>query len=157
VTDFPARRRYALIVFRDCPLVLLVDDHEDSLAMYAAYLASRGVATMTADDGEAALIAARNVRPDLVVTDLRVPGVSGLELIRLWRAEHDATRLGIIVLTGCAFASDQQEALAAGCDAYLVKPCPPDLLIREINRVLAGANRARTASLAFPPLYRHAG
>ena len=79
---------------------------------------------------------------DVIVTGLRVPGsFDGLELVRRVRHLSDTIRKVIIVLTGCAYEADQQHAFAAGCDVFLTEPCLPDVLAREIRRLLPSTTR----------------
>jgi two-component system, cell cycle response regulator DivK len=118
------------------PVVLIVDDHEDSLAMYAFGLLALGFQPITADTGEEALARACEFRPDVVVADVALPGISGLDLTRRLRQDARTRDAGIIVLTGAACASVKQQADDAGCDRFLLKPCMPDALAGEIREVI---------------------
>lgn len=117
------------------PSVLLVESDDDSRDMYVEYLRTRGftpAVAVTTDDG---LISA--TQADVIVTGIRVRGTfDGVELVRRLRQSKRTKNAPIIVLTACAFESDQKRALAAGCDVFLPKPCLPDLLADEIKRVL---------------------
>jgi two-component system cell cycle response regulator DivK len=118
------------------PVVLLVDDHEDSRAMYAISLLAMGfqpVATTTAEDG---FSRACRIHPDVVVADMTLVGASGVELARRLRGDPRTKDAGIIVLTGHAFGSTRQDAMDAGCDRFLLKPCLPDVLALEIRDLL---------------------
>jgi CheY-like chemotaxis protein len=118
------------------PVVLIVDDHEDSLAMYALGLLAMGFQPTTASTGEDAFDRACRIRPDAVVVDMSLPGISGLDLTRRLRSDSRTKNTGIVVLTGHAAESVRQQAEAAGCDRFIVKPCFPDALAFELRDVL---------------------
>ena len=106
--------------------------------MYAEYLRVYGTTVIEVDHTAEALARAENA--DVIVTDVRVDGLAdGLELIRRLRQGDRTQRTPIIVLTACAFAVDRQRAEQAGCDAFLPKPCLPQVLLGEIRRVLRGS------------------
>jgi len=116
--------------------VLLVDDVVDSRDMYALYFGHVGVKVTTANDGLAALAAARFERPDVIVLDLAMPGVTGWDVIRELKADPRTRTIPILVLSG---QRERESALRAGADAYREKPCMPDKLFGEMMRVLYGA------------------
>jgi two-component system, cell cycle response regulator DivK len=118
------------------PVVLIVDDHADSLAMYAFGLQAMGFESLMAETAEAAFARACELHPDVVVADVALPGISGLDLARRLREDARTSEAGIIVLTGHAGASVKEQADDAGCDRFLLKPCPPDALAGEIRDVL---------------------
>jgi len=130
-------------------VVLLIEPHADSREMYTEYLRTCGfvlVIAETTDDG-----LARAVEADIIVTGIRVPGVcDGVELVRRLRHADETRRTPIIVLTACVFNPDRQRALAAGCDAFLAKPCLPDRLLAEIRRALMLRRLAPPSSVSAP-------
>jgi two-component system, cell cycle response regulator DivK len=128
---------------RESPVVLLVDDHEDSAAMYAIGLLAMGFQPITSETAEDAFARACQIRPDVVVADVMLTGASGVELARRLRADRRTADTGIIVLTGHAIGSTRQEATDAGCDRFLLKPCLPDVLALEIRDLL---NRRQAAT-----------
>jgi DNA-binding response OmpR family regulator len=117
-------------------VVLIVDDHEDSLAMYALGLLAMGFQPLTAETAEEGFASACAFHPDVVVADVTLPGVSGLELARQLREDDRTRNTGIIMLTGHSDASVKQQADDAGCDRFVVKPCMPDVLAVEIRELL---------------------
>ena len=128
----------------DVPTVLLVDSHEDDRTTYADYLRVYGLNPVEIGNTADALRSARNA--DVIVTGIHVAGsFDGVELVRRLRDSHDMHDKPIIVLTACAFESDRQRALAAGCDAFLPKPCLPDKLVREILAILGRHHSAEDA------------
>lgn len=130
-------------------VVLIVDDHEDSCLMYAHLLALMGFDPITARNAEDALRQAHALHPDVVITDLRLPGPSGLDLARRLRSADDTKNIGIILLTGSP--CDPQRASEAGCDEVLMKPCLPDELATQIRRVSNARRDAAAAPVAQRP------
>ena len=119
------------------PVVLLVDDLQDSLEMYAMSLLAMGFQPITAENGEEAFARACQSHPDVIVADISLPDISGLELTRRLRNDDRTRDAGIIVLTGHAREFAEGEAREAGCDCFLMKPCMPDALAIAIRSVLA--------------------
>jgi DNA-binding response OmpR family regulator len=117
--------------------VLIVDDHEDSVQMYACALLAMGFDPVTAETADAAFARTCELKPDIVVADISLPGISGLELTRRLREDTRTKDTRIIVLTGHADASFERKACDAGCDRFLAKPCLPDTLALEVRNVLS--------------------
>jgi CheY-like chemotaxis protein len=115
------------------PHVLLVEDDPDTREMYSFYLSYSGLHVTEARTGRRALERAREERPDVVVTDIAMPEMDGLELSRRLRAEEPTHDVPIIAVSGQA--SDR--ARQAGADIVLEKPCQPDRLLRAIEYVLS--------------------
>jgi two-component system, cell cycle response regulator DivK len=116
--------------------VLIVDDDRDTREMYSESLRADGFELRTASNGQDALRAARTFLPSVVVTDLRLRGgIDGVELTKLLRADNRTEEIRIIMLTGVAFGDDRERAEASGVNAFVVKPCLPDMLASEIRRV----------------------
>lgn len=120
------------------PLVLLVEDDQSGREMYATALEMGNFRVAQAHNGLQALEKARELQPDLIVTDLAIPGIDGLELCRRLRQDERTKDIPIIGVTGyTGFVKDPDRATRAGCDRILIKPCPPDDLQAEITRLLA--------------------
>lgn len=107
--------------------MLLVEDHTDTRVLYAEFL-SDDFEVMQAADGEEALAAMRRRLPDLVITDLSLPGVDGFELMLRMRADRALAGVPVICLSGYGGHAHEQRAWEAGCDRLLQKPCSPDSL-----------------------------
>jgi CheY-like chemotaxis protein len=118
------------------PLILVVDDYPDNREMYSAYLRFHGIEVVEAANGGEALTHAFERPPDLVVMDLSLPGVDGWQATRLLKADPRTKDIPVIAVTGHALAGAPEEAAAAGCDGFLTKPCLPEDLLREIQRML---------------------
>ncbi len=117
-------------------LVLLVDDFEDSRAMYAEYLTLSGYRVIQAADGREALARTRELAPDLIVMDLALPGMDGWAATRALKSDPRTREVRIIALTGHAGARDAARAHEVGCDALLLKPCMPSVLLETVRRLL---------------------
>jgi CheY-like chemotaxis protein len=118
---------------REAPLVLLVEDDTDTREMYSEYLSYSGLRVAEAPTGFRALQRAREQKPDVVVTDIWMPGMDGLELSRRLRAEGPTRDVPIIAVSGNPTAAGAHEA---GCDMMLEKPCTPDRLLHAIEDML---------------------
>src|SRR5688572_10469273 len=120
------------------PLILVVDDYADNREMYSAYLRFQGLEAVEAANGTEALEHAFERKPDLVVMDLSLPGVDGWQATRILKADGRTKHIPVIAVTGHALAGAPERAAEAGCDGFLTKPCLPEDLLREIQRMLAG-------------------
>ena len=105
-----------------------------------------GFEVMTAADGERALEAVQSHRPDLVITDLSLPGIDGFELIEQLRQNPDLRSMPIICLSGYGGSVYEERALAAGSDRILLKPCTPDALAEVAAELIQEAAKRRTQS-----------
>lgn len=123
------------------PQILVVDDEPDISALVAYHLARSSYRVRTAGDGHDALRAIEHQIPDLIVLDLMLPGVSGLEILRDLRARHETKTIPIILLTARREESDRIEGLRLGADDYLAKPFSPQELILRVAAVLRRARQ----------------
>jgi two-component system, cell cycle response regulator DivK len=132
----PARRPVRKRVETKDPLVLLVEDHEDSREGYAGYFRFKGVRVITAGDGREALDLAVRLSPDVIVMDLAMPRMSGWTAIQRLKSQPRTKHIRILALTAYASYEDEMKAWRAGSDAFRAKPCVPDELLAEIQRLL---------------------
>jgi DNA-binding response OmpR family regulator len=128
--------------------VLVVDDEPTIGEVVSAYLRRAGYETRVACDGHAALAAVAARSPDLIVLDLMLPGVDGLEVMRRVRERPDRTS-AIILLTAKGEEADRVTGLRLGADDYVVKPFSPAELVARVDAVL---RRVDTVSEQEPPL-----
>jgi CheY-like chemotaxis protein len=125
------------------PRALVVDDHRDNRDLYAEYLRHAGWVVHKATNGEEAIAAALSSPPAVIVMDLVMPVLNGLEATR--RLKSDPRTKGVPILALTSSAENLDLALAAGCDAYVEKPCLPSKLLAVLERlVFSPARRART-------------
>lgn len=118
--------------------LLIVDDNGANLKLARVLLANEGYDVRTAADAEEALELLASWRPRLILMDIQLPGMDGLQLTRQLKA-HPATR-GIIILALTAYAmkGDEEKAVAAGCDGYVAKPIDTRSLPQTVAAYLAG-------------------
>lgn len=133
------------------PRILVVDDEENIRNLVSAYLEKEQYEVLRAPDGPAALAAARQHKPDLIVLDVMLPGLDGIEVLTQLRRESDVY---VIMLTARTEEMDKIIGLSVGADDYVTKPFSPRELVA---RVKAGLRRARSGvaereMLSFPHL-----
>ena len=131
------------------PLVLVVEDYQDAREMYAAYLQFSGYRVAEAANGLEALDKTRELMPDIILMDLALPKMDGWEATRRLKADEQTRHIPIVALTGHALAGHAEGARQAGCDAFVTKPCLPDALVTEIERMLS-SRRAEAAGAKRP-------
>ncbi len=121
------------------PKILVVDDEADALEVLGFKLREAGYEPLFAADGTTALTLARTERPALVVLDLMLPEIDGLEVCRLLRRDPATAGLPVIMLTAKATETDRIVGLEIGADDYVTKPFSPRELVLRIKKVLARA------------------
>ena len=121
------------------PLVLIVDDHNEGRAGCAVLLAQAGFRVVTAINGLDGLVKALALLPDVIVMDLAMPDLDGLDCTRQLAASPSTRDIPVIALTGHATLEKRAQALAAGCRAFLVKPFDPPALVAEVSRLMGAA------------------
>jgi two-component system cell cycle response regulator DivK len=114
--------------------VLYVEDNEYNRKIVRQLLSRTSYRLLEAPDGEAAMALVRQDRPDLVLMDVQLPRMSGLDVTRALRAEPATADIPIIVVTSFALSGDDQRAMAAGASGYLAKPYSPRDLLALIRK-----------------------
>lgn len=135
----------------DLPIsaVLVAEDDPHALSGYLEFLGRAGFAASGCASGQEALGAALHQIPDLIVTDIMMPGLDGFALAAALRAERRTRHIPLIGMTGQWSAEIQKQAQRAGFSAMLLKPCLPAHLLAEVERVL---RRARLMAAALGPV-----
>ncbi|MGH7701950.1 MAG: response regulator [Gemmatimonadales bacterium] len=116
--------------------ILVVDDEPDITALVAYHLAKGGHRVSTASNGPDALKSAREERPDVVILDVMLPGVSGYDVLAELRRREETRDVGVILLTARREEADRIRGLSLGADDYLVKPFSPAELALRVNALL---------------------
>jgi two-component system, cell cycle response regulator DivK len=102
--------------------ILIVEDNTDNMFLTGLLLQSAGHSVLTAVDAEAGLTLARDEQPDLILMDVQLPGMDGLEATVLLKRDAATRAIPVIVLTALAMKGDEERIRAAGCDGYIAKP-----------------------------------
>jgi len=135
--------------------ILVVDDEERIRSLVGSYLRAEGFEVAESGSGEDALVRARDLHPDLVVLDVRLPGIDGFEVLRELRKRSDVY---VIMLTARTEEVDKLVGLSVGADDYLTKPFSPRELVARVKAVLRrgrGPDRAEDEALRFEGLTIH--
>jgi two-component system alkaline phosphatase synthesis response regulator PhoP len=119
--------------------LLIADDEPHIVSLVRATLEDDRIRVLEASDGLTALERARSERPDVLLLDLHMPGLDGIEVCRRLRSENQFAQAKIIMLTAAAQAADVARGLAAGADHYLTKPFSPIHLLTVVQAVLPGS------------------
>ena len=117
--------------------ILIVDDNPQNLKLAKVILAAEGYEVKTAIDAEDALRILESFTPRLILMDLQLPRMDGLELTRRLKADPARREIIVIALTAYAMKGDDEKAFAAGCDGYISKPIDIDGLPRVVAEYLA--------------------
>jgi CheY-like chemotaxis protein len=123
--------------------ILVVDDNPQNLKLARVVLATGGYEVFTAHDAETALTLLDGLTPHLILMDLQLPRMDGLELTRRLKADPKRRHIVIVALTAYAMKGDEQKALSAGCDGYLTKPYDTDTLLATVSKYLDTDGRTR--------------
>jgi two-component system, cell cycle response regulator DivK len=125
-------------------LVLIVDDNIQNLKLVRLILANERYEVRTAVDAEEALALLRTCTPHVILMDLQLPGMDGLQLTRQLKADPATRGIRIIALTAYAMKGDEEKAFAAGCDGYVTKPIDTERLPAIVRAHLPGRAKARS-------------
>jgi two-component system cell cycle response regulator DivK len=126
------------------PLILVVEDDPHTRRFYVDVFAGDGFRVDQAHNGHQALDKARATIPDLILTDIAVPGIDGIELCQRLRDDAMTARIPILGITGYDDRHYSDRARSAGADSMLAKPCEPAVLVAEARRLLNGFVRTGT-------------
>jgi two-component system cell cycle response regulator DivK len=118
--------------------ILIVDDNPSNLKLLRVLLMAEGFEVRASKDASSCLDALQDFRPALILTDIQMPGMDGLELTRRLKSKPETMDIPVVAITAYAMSGDQQKAEEAGCDAYVSKPIDtrslPGLLRQIITR-----------------------
>jgi len=117
--------------------ILIVEDNDLNLKLFNDLLQAHGYNTVLTKDGREAVRLAGEHRPDLILMDIRLPGISGLEVTRMIKADDTLKDIPVVAVTAFAMKGDEERILEGGCQGYLAKPFTISSLIETVARHLA--------------------
>jgi two-component system, OmpR family, phosphate regulon response regulator PhoB len=143
--------------------IMVVDDEPDVTELVAYHLKAKGYTVETLNDPNNSLATARSLQPDLVILDVMMPDLSGIQICRLLRADPQLRSVPVVFLTARAEEGDRVQGLETGADDYICKPFSPKELVlriqsilRRSNEVVAPASKLLTAGQLVLDIERHA-
>jgi two-component system cell cycle response regulator DivK len=116
--------------------ILVVEDNEQNRYLMEYMLEQNGYAVVMAHSGSEAIAMAVGEKPDLILMDIQLPDMDGLEVTRRIRASGADGKIPIVAVTSFALTGDREKALAAGCNGYIEKPIDPETFLGEIAKYL---------------------
>jgi two-component system cell cycle response regulator DivK len=116
--------------------ILLIEDNEQNRYLATFLLEKHGYEVIPASDGKRGIELADQIRPDLMLLDIQLPGMDGYAVARELRNNPALTQIPIIAVTSYAMVGDREKALAAGCTGYLEKPINPETFVTDIESFL---------------------
>lgn len=117
--------------------ILYVEDNFQNKRLVKKILAARGYEVLEADDGLTGVEMAREQRPDLILMDISLPGIDGVEATQRIKAYPETSQIPVIALTANAMRGDRERFIAAGCDDYLPKPISTTELLEMVQKYLS--------------------
>lgn len=122
--------------------ILCVEDNPQNMRLVRKILKHQGYEVLEAVDGTSGIEITETEHPDLVLMDINLPDIDGLEATRRLKANADVSHIPIVALTANAMYGDEERCLAAGCDGYMSKPVSKTKLLSVVDEFLSSHNRA---------------
>ncbi len=119
--------------------ILIVEDNELNMELFRDLLEAQGYRTLRTGEGLEAFALAREHKPDLVVMDIQLPAISGLEVARWLKEDPALANIPVVAVTAFAMKGDEERILDGGCEAYLAKPISVAIFLETVRRFLDGA------------------
>ena len=116
--------------------ILIVEDNELNLKLFRDLLGANGYETFETKEGIEAISLTRQVMPDLIIMDIQLPEISGLDITRKIKADAQIRHIPVVAVTAFAMKDDEEKIMLAGCEAYLSKPIAIDDFLATIRRFL---------------------
>jgi two-component system, cell cycle response regulator DivK len=120
--------------------ILIVEDNDLNLKLFNDLLAAHGYETLQTRDGVEALALARRHHPDLILMDIQLPKVSGLDVTRWIKADENLRMIPVIAVTAFAMKGDREKMCEGGCEDYIAKPISVTSFLKTVERFLSGPN-----------------
>ncbi|MGH7477788.1 MAG: response regulator [Longimicrobiales bacterium] len=122
------------------PTILFVEDHLEMRALHCAFLEQQGYRVVAAADGPSAVKAAHDYHPNIIILDHSLPGLTGTQVAEELKGDIETAAIPIVMVTAHAYGAVGRRARAAGCEAFLAKPCSPRRILDEIVRFIGPPN-----------------
>lgn len=117
--------------------VLIVEDNDLNLKLFRDLLSANGYKTVETKEGIEAISLTRNTMPDIILMDIQLPEISGLDITRKLKADPQIRHIPVIAVTAFAMKDDEDKIMQAGCEAYLSKPIAIDVFLATVQKFLA--------------------
>jgi len=124
--------------------VLVVEDNKNNMRLLLKLLGGNGYVVIKAETGEEGVRLATEEKPDLILMDIKLPGINGVDATGRIRASEDGSKVTIIAITSYAMAGDRKRFLSHGFDGYIEKPIDPYTIIKEIEEYARKTNDPRS-------------
>jgi len=121
-------------------LILIIEDEQMNLTLVRDLLKVSGYSTIEATNGEEGVELARTEKPDLILMDIQMPEMDGLEATRILKTDASTSNIPIVALTSYAMKGDKEKVLNTGCDGYLAKPFNIQELLKEVMKYIPVEN-----------------
>ncbi len=128
------------------PKILVVEDNELNMKLMRAVFQIKDYRVVTAEDGKTGIKKAREHRPCMILMDVGLPDMNGLDAVRILKAGPELKKVPVIAVTGYAMLDDEKKAYEAGCDDYVSKPIDIKTLLEKITTVLD--SKTKTLAIA---------
>jgi len=116
--------------------ILIVEDNELNMKLFNDLLQAHGYNTLQAKDGRVVVDLTRKNRPDLILMDIQLPEISGLEITKMLKADDDLRSIPVVAVTAFAMKGDEQKIRNGGCDGYIAKPISVASFLQTVSRFL---------------------
>ena len=123
--------------------ILIVEDNELNMKLFNDLLEAHGYNTLQVKDGRVVVETTRRMRPDLILMDIQLPEISGLEITKMLKADDDLRAIPVVAVTAFAMKGDEQEIRSGGCDGYIAKPISVASFLQTVSRFLEPAQYAQ--------------
>ncbi len=116
--------------------ILIVEDNELNMKLFNDLLQAHGYNTLQVKDGRVVIDVTRKNRPDLILMDIQLPEISGLEITKMLKADDDLCGIPVVAVTAFAMKGDEQKIRNGGCDGYIAKPISVTSFLQTVSRFL---------------------
>jgi two-component system cell cycle response regulator DivK len=116
--------------------ILIVEDNELNMKLFNDLLQAHGYNTLQVKDGRVVIDITRKNRPDLILMDIQLPEISGLEITKMLKADDDLRGIPVVAVTAFAMKGDEQKIRNGGCDGYIAKPISVASFLQTVSRFL---------------------